>query len=582
MCGLFGSTLQHAPNPGELEHLQRARDSLKHRGPDSNGEFYNDDVYIGHTRLAIVDTSPDGNQPMCSSDGRLVLAVNGEIYNFVELRSQLEGKHRFHSNSDSEVILHGYREWGIRGLLDRLEGMFAFALLDIDEHCVFLARDRVGIKPLYVLNHNGTIAWASELKALECFADSSRGRAPTLSIDYSAVYDYLTYQYIPTPKSLYNEVAKLRPGHYATVNLDTATSKEQRYWHVDDAIANPVSADTVDIAELLRDSVRQQMISDVPLGFFLSGGIDSTAVVSTAAQLHSDLATFSIGFDRGNNELPIANETAQRLGTRHTQAVLHEADTGPLIEKMRTLFDEPFADTSALPTYLVARLAREHVTVVLTGDGGDEVFSGYGRYEHLKGRSLGERSRPGLTLTTSVRSQLPGLRRLTRGVERYALLRGFGYYTRLLGGLVAQEKNAYRRAWQIDSDYDDYWHFREHYDAALDSQTALQRLDFLTYLPDDILTKVDRTTMAHSLEARVPLLDTRVISAAFAMPFSQRGSNKQLLKRAMAGLIPQSILDREKTGFSVPAAQWQDGIFDRRRSRPENLLHANFPTLDIP
>ncbi len=582
MCGLFGSTLSHAPTPDELAHLRRARDSLKHRGPDFQGDFHNTDIYIGHTRLAIVDTSTDGNQPMCSSDGRLVLAANGEIYNFRELRAQLESKHQFISRSDSEVILHGYREWGIHGLLDRLEGMFAFSLVDLDRRSLFLARDRVGIKPLYVLSSKKVVAWASELKSLETFADSSQAWTPELNIDYSAVYDYLTYQYIPTPKSLYREVTKLRPGHFVAVDLDTLTSTEQRYWHIDDAIDKPISADSVDIAELLRDSVAHQMIADVPLGFFLSGGIDSTAVVSTAAQTHRDLATFSIGFDRGNNELPIANATAKRLGTRHTQATLHEADTGPLIAQMRSLFDEPFADTSALPTFLVAKLAREHVTVVLTGDGGDEVFSGYGRYEHLGGRSLAERSRPGINLTAAIRSSLPALRRLTRGIERYALLRGFGYYTRLLGGLIKQEKNIYRQAWQIDADYDDYWHFREHYDATLDSQTALQRLDFLTYLPDDILTKVDRTTMAHSLEARVPLLDNRLVSTAFAIPASGRGSNKRLLKRAMAGLIPDEILGREKTGFSVPASQWQGGVFDRSRSRVENLLHANFQDLELP
>lgn len=582
MCGLFGSTLPHAPSPDELAHLRAARDALQHRGPDSRGDYYDDDIYVGHTRLAIVDTSSDGHQPMCSSDGRLVLAANGEIYNFVELRSQLKSKHQFHSSSDSEVILHGYREWGIRGLLDRLEGMFAFVLLDTEKRRVFLARDRAGIKPLYVLANHRTVAWASELKALEAFSDNSKPWTPSLSVDYSAIYDYLTYQYIPTPKSLFKEVIKLRPGHYLTVDLDSTSSQEQRYWHIDDAIANPVSAESIDIAELLRDSVSRQMISDVPLGFFLSGGIDSTAVVSTAAQLHSDLATFSIGFDQGNNELPIAGETARRLGTRHTEAVLHEADASPLIEKMRLLFDEPFADTSALPTYLVSKLAREHVTVVLTGDGGDEVFSGYGRYEHLAGANLDRPSRPGLSLTTGLRSRLPGLRRLTRGVERYALLRGFGYYARLLGGLIEQEKEAYRTAWQIDADYDDYWHFREHYDPTLEAQTALQRLDFLTYLPDDILTKVDRTSMAHSLEARVPLLDTTIVSAVFALPASERGSGKRLLKRAMAGVVPDSILEREKTGFSVPANEWRGGIFNRSRSRAENLLHANFQSLELP
>ncbi|MCR9276354.1 MAG: asparagine synthase (glutamine-hydrolyzing) [Pseudomonadaceae bacterium] len=582
MCGLFGSTLTGAATPAELKHLRAARDSLTHRGPDSQGDYHNDDVYVGHTRLAIVDTSADGNQPMCSSDGRLVLAVNGEIYNFIELKSQLERSHPFHSSSDSEVILHGYREWGIQGLLDRLEGMFAFVLLDTDKQQLFLARDRVGIKPLYIYNHNGRVAWASELKALERFADSVELRTPALTVDYSAIYDYLTYQYIPTPKSLYREVTKLRPGHYLSVDLGSARTREQPYWHIDEAIASGHSANPKDIADLLRASVSRQMISDVPLGFFLSGGIDSTAVVTTAAEMQANLATFSIGFDRGNNELPIAAQTADRLRTHHTAAVLQESAASPLIQQMRTLFDEPFADTSALPTYLVAKLAREQVTVVLTGDGGDEVFSGYGRYEHLGDRNLTARSLPGLGVTCAIRTRVPQLRKLTRGVERYALLQGFGYYTRLLGGLIEQEKVAYRRAWQIERDYDDYWHFREHYDANLDPQTALQRLDFLTYLPDDILTKVDRTTMAHSLEARVPLLDTALLSAAFATPANKRGSNKQLLKRAMSERIPDAILGREKTGFSVPAAQWRSGVFETGRSRAENLLHANFTELELP
>ncbi len=582
MCGLLGTTLLQPLTPDQLAHLRRARDSLIHRGPDFQSDYHDADLYIGHTRLAILDTSADGNQPMYSQDGRLVLAANGEIYNFQELRAQLEGKHHFASNSDSEVLLYGYREWGIDGLLARLEGMFAFSLFDVEKRKLFLARDRIGIKPLYILTSGTTIAWASELKALVSLADRSQHWTPKLTIDYSAVYDYLTYQYVPTPKSLYREIEKLRPGCYLAVDLDKHTQTEHRYWHIDDAINNSSIVQADDITQLLRQSVEQQMIADVPLGFFLSGGIDSTSVVTLAAAFTDDLSTYSIGFDGGNNELPIAAATAARVGSNHTQAVLNEADAQPLIQQMRALFDEPFADTSALPTYLVAELASQRVKVVLTGDGGDEVFSGYTRYAHLADQPLTHVSRPGIRLTARMRSLCPPLRRITRSLERYALLRGFAYYARLLGGLITEEKTEYRQAWEIPADYDDYWHYREHYDATLDVQTALQRLDLLTYLPDDILTKVDRATMAHSLEARVPLLDSQLISAVFALPANQRGSSKQLLKRAMSDLLPQQILERGKTGFSVPSKQWQQGVFDRQQSRAEQLLRNGFAELNLP
>ncbi|MCZ6641935.1 MAG: asparagine synthase (glutamine-hydrolyzing) [Gammaproteobacteria bacterium] len=576
MCGIFGVVDKTPIDPARLVELRYARDTLSHRGPDHQGEWCDDNCYIGHTRLSILDLSEQGNQPMVSRDGKVVLACNGEIYNFKTLRDELASKHQFISNSDSEVLLHGYRQWGIDELTRRIEGMFAFVLYDVEHRLLFLVRDRVGIKPLYYACLDGGFQWASELKAIRAALDDD-----AFHTDGTALYDYLTYLYIPTPKTLYQGVQKLPPGHILRFDCTSGTHSIKSYWRLEvPSDPQPVADAEIRLQELLREAIDSQMVADVDVGFFLSGGIDSSSVVALAADRHEQLKTFSIGFDSANySELEFAAMVAEHVGSDHHPATLDEQAALVLVDKLPILFDEPYADTSALPTYLVARHAAKKVKVVLTGDGGDELFGGYGWYRHSARVQKGPAGNRWLNLTGRAKRTLPVVRRLVRGLERYLLLQGFAYYTRLLGGMVANEKDTYRQRWEIPADYDDYWHFRRHYDSSLPAVTALQVLDFHTYLPDDILTKVDRATMAHSLEARVPLLDTTLIEFAFSLSEATRGSEKALFKASMAALLPSAISHRRKKGFSVPAAVWQSGVFRQGRSRQENLLHALYPDL---
>lgn len=571
MCGLFGvASVAPLEIPAILTALRAARDTLIHRGPDSQGDWFDAHVYVGHTRLSILDLSTSGAQPMLA--GGVAMAANGEIYNFRQLRDELASDCRFVSGSDSEVLLHGYRVWGIDGLVARIEGMYAFVIYDSKAGRVHLVRDRVGIKPLYYAHLDGTLVWASELKAIEAYAEP-------LDVDYTALYDFLTYRYIPAPKSLYRQVRKLEPGCLLSFDCRSGRLDRSRYWTLRAAELELDNGDpTARIRALLEESVRSQQVSDAPLGFFLSGGIDSSTVVGMAAADHSNPHTFSIGFDvPEHSELHYASLVAKHANTRHSSATLHETDAVGLVAFMRKWFDEPYADTSALPTFLVSRLASQAVKVVLTGDGGDELFAGYDWYAaHAK---RGQVAGSGWVLGATGRLKRRGgmVRRAARGLERYLFLSGLPYYTRLLGGMIANEKTDYRERWEVPDDYDDYWYFRQHYHTALPLPTRLQVLDFHTYLPDDVLTKVDRVSMANSLEARVPFLATPLIEALFALPASSLGRDKRLLQEVARPLLPPAILDRRKQGFGVPAAVWNDGVFDRTRTRQENLLAHLYP-----
>ena len=576
MCGLFGAIAGPGGLPS-LTELRAARDTLLHRGPDHQGEWYTNEVYVGHTRLSIFDLSSDGHQPMVAGDGAEVLAANGEVYNFKDLRAELAREHHFNSTSDSEVLLHGYRQWGIDELVTRIDGMYAFALLDNQRRKLYLVRDRVGIKPLYYAQQDGGFAWGSELKALRTYYGDA------LSIDHTALYDYLTYQYIPSPKSMYEGVHKLPPAHLLEYDLDRGAYSVRRYYSLRTDPLEEQYASAGELSEQLLShlgtAVHTQLAADVPLGFFLSGGVDSSSVVALAAGHHDQLHTYAIGFDADEaSELEFAQTMASHVAATHNPATMAQERALALVEQLPTVFDEPFADSSALPTYLVAEHAAKDLRVVLTGDGGDEVFNGYSRYNaHTRKRLT--RAGPGESnWLGGLKAWNSTLRRAVRGYERYMGLGGFAYYTRLLGGLTHNEKARYRREWQIPQDYDDYWYFRQHYDSTLPQAKALQVLDFNTYLPDDILTKVDRTSMAHSLEARVPLLDTKTVEFCFRLTPQQLGENKALMKNALATRLPHSILARPKRGFGAPANVWRGGIFDRRISRAEHLLVAFCPS----
>jgi asparagine synthase (glutamine-hydrolysing) len=576
MCGLFGYVQSGAVAPARGADALAA---LAHRGPDQQGDWSDADVYVGHRRLSILDLSERARQPFVSDDGGVVVAVNGEIYNYPELRRELAARHRLRTDGDSEVVLHGYREWGIRGLLEHIEGMFAFCVYDVRAGRVYLARDRVGIKPLYYSTAGKAVAWASELKAIERFLGPAQ-----LRTDPTAAYDFLTYLYVPTPKTLYCDVHKLAPAHYLEVAVREGTVTAHRYWSlpVDTIAIGPPEA-----AERLRakigEAVRSQLSSDVPVGFFLSGGMDSSVVVCEAARAAAQVHTYSIGFeDREHDETRYAALVAGHFGTRHDTRILERQHISPMLGRLREWFDEPFADTSAFPSYLVSQFARETCKVVLTGDGGDEVFGGYAWYgrfhRHMDDAALVPRSLlPALArIRRRYRRGLAG--RLANRLELGALDE-LELHARLLGGLLRDEKRAYAAELGIAADYDDYWHFRRHYRRELPVFTRLQVLDFHTYLPDDILTKVDRVSMSVSLEARVPLLATDVVEFVFSLPEAVRlpgGREKGLLKAAYAGLLPAETLERAKRGFSIPARTYVPEIAAAGETRQEVILDRLF------
>ncbi|HET9957113.1 MAG TPA: asparagine synthase (glutamine-hydrolyzing) [Polyangiaceae bacterium] len=576
MCGIFGHTL--VTQSYSKEHSRDSLDTLRHRGPDSAGEWTDERVYIGHRRLSILDLSERGRQPMVSPDGSVVVAVNGEVYNYRELRDEL-GRNRFRSNSDSEVLVHGYQDWGIEGLCARIDGMYAFVIYDAREHMLYLVRDRVGIKPLYYGWCDGVFAWASELKAIQRHFNGK------LELDVTALYDFFTYLYVPSPKSLYKNIQKLEPAELLQLDLKNKTTRRSRYWHPPEpgSLRLTRAEAQQELQHRLARAVQAQLVSDVPVGFFLSAGVDSASVVAAAVDAGATPRTFCIGFDDDKrSEMAGASATAKFLGAWHRNECLNADGARELHATVRRLYDEPFASGSALPTYLVSRAARRECTVALTGDGGDEIFGGYLRYNLYERVLLARRFVPTRfsgylkALTSRIPRELdPRLRSLARRLESAFVHEPLAVHTRLIGGLVHEEKAAYRERWSIPEDYDDYWSFRRYYRKDLPAVTQQQFLDFHTYLPDDILTKVDRASMAVALEVRVPLLDIQLVELMFALPESIRLCGRELkglFKAALSERLPRAVLRRGKTGFSVPMATWGKAYFGEQSSIQDRTL----------
>lgn len=571
MCGIAGIFHLETAKPVDPARLRAMTDVLAHRGPDGSGVWTAQGVGLGHRRLAIIDLA-GGAQPMHSAEGDLVLSYNGEIYNFQEVRAELEGHgHRFATNSDSEVILYAWRQWG-RACLTRLNGMFAFALYDQRAQSLFLARDRLGVKPLhYAALADGSVIFGSELKAL--LAHPLLRREP----DIRAVEDYLAFGYVPDHRCMIRGVNKLPAGHYLLLERGKALPEPSCYWDLDYSRRHRGSADDLaaQCRDLLGQAVRSRMIADVPLGAFLSGGVDSSSVVALMAEASKGaVRTCSIGFDEASlDETAYARRIAERYRTDHREALV-AADDFSLIDTLADHFDEPFADASALPTYRVAQLAREHVTVALSGDGADEAFAGYRRhvFHYQEGR---------------LRALLPaGLRRSVFGTLG-ALYPKADWAPRPLRakatllGLAQDGDSAYAQAIGVTppllrhglysaamrtqlGDYRAETHMLRLMRAA-PARSELDRAqyaDMKLWLPGDILTKVDRTSMAVSLEAREPLLDYRLIEFAAALPDAMRvrgGQGKWLMKRAMAAHLPEDILYRPKMGFVTPISLWFRG-----------------------
>ena len=590
MCGLAGFLWTKDRAHDEARGIVcRMTDAIAHRGPDDVGVWVDSaaGVALGFRRLAIVDLSAHGHQPMRSVSGRYMMIFNGEVFNHHILRRELETAGcRFRGHSDTEVILAAFEQWGIERAVRRFIGMFAIAVWDVNSGKLSLIRDRLGIKPLFVYHRDGLVSFGSELKALISGPEFDR------TLDTSALTSYLRYLYVPAPQSIFRHVIKLSPGHILTVaDPSSPLPASVPFWSAEDAARDGLAhqfggGDEEAVAELeslLTDAVRLRMQADVPLGALLSGGIDSSTVVALMqASADRPVKTFTIGFDQHQfDEAAHARAVAKHLGTDHTELHLTGADALALIPRLAEMFDEPLADPSQIPTFLVSELARREVTVALTGDGGDELFGGYNRY--IQGERLISHFRrwPGVLRKFSasgLTSVSPPTWNRVRDTLRPVFpvagrTRLLGEKMHKLGGLLREESTGgmYRSllsAWQDPEELVVGGLVAGHSDGALASNSQLglmERMmlaDQTSYLPDDLLAKVDRASMAVSLEARVPILDHRVVEFSWRLPrqFKVRnGQGKWILRQILYKHVPRALVDREKMGFSVPLAKWLAG-----------------------
>jgi asparagine synthase (glutamine-hydrolysing) len=590
MCGIVGLFSQRFPASGET-FLASALQAIIHRGPDDQGIWSDPGagVGLGHRRLSILDLSPAGHQPMHSASGRYVFVFNGEIYNYALIRQELEKvgtAPSWRGHSDTEVILAAFETWGVQRTLEKLVGMFAFALWDRTDRVLTLARDRVGEKPLYYGRVNGDFVFGSELKALRVHP-AWKGE-----IDRGVLALFLRHNYVPSPYCIFRGIRKLAPGTYLTLHSGSAEPIIHAYWSArsvaeSGAAGHPTQSDeeaTNQLEALLKQAVAGQMIADVPLGAFLSGGIDSSTVVALMqAQSKRPVKTFSIGFhEEGFNEAEHAKAVARHLGTEHTELYVTPTEAMAVIPRLPSLYDEPFADSSQVPTFLVSQMTRKHVTVALSGDAGDELFGGYNRYlladqlwrkldrtpGFLRGVAAG-------ALTALSPSTWDCLWKLpSRLAPRRFRFTNFGDKLHKLAGILALENGEamYRSLvshWPEPADL--VIDGREPPTSLTDSRawadvpTFLQRvmfLDLITYLPDDILVKVDRAAMGVSLETRIPMLDHRVVEFAWRVPLHQKirdGETKWLLRQVLYRYIPKHLIERPKMGFGVPIDSWLRG-----------------------
>jgi len=565
MCGIVGIVSNKKIN---RQVLVQCRDTLTHRGPDDAGIYISPDNMVGlaHTRLSIIDLSSAGHQPISNENKSIWTVYNGEIYNFLDLRRELiKLGHVFKSDTDSEVIIHSYEEWGEQ-CVNKFRGMFAFGLWDETKKKLFLARDRIGIKPLYYFFNEEKIIFASELKAI--FEDRNIPR----EIDLQSLNDYLTYGYIPLDRSIYKNTKKLSAGHILIYK--DGLVKIKQYWDVNCDKKYTNENDLLErIEETLEESIKIRLISDVPLGVFLSGGIDSSSVTAVMSKLIEEpVKTFSIGFDISeHNETQFAQIVADRYKTEHYERTVTVKQGEVLLPRLSWIYDEPFYDSSSVPTYYVSKFARENVKVVLSGDGGDEIFGGYNWYEDFLAN---QNRRNGLGFSAALldyiyRISFPFIRRipyLTRLASLSRIISGdpVERYFRLIGFLDDWEKQKLlgQDLQKELSVSDSLWLFRKFFKPKLPSITALQYLDQKTYLVDDILVKVDRASMANSLEVRVPLLDHQLIELLMQAPADivfKNSQKKYLLKTLMKKYLPQEILYRGKKGFSIPVKKWFKG-----------------------
>nr|MDA3877891.1 asparagine synthase (glutamine-hydrolyzing) [Halothiobacillus sp.] len=613
MCGITGFWAPDLPSDaaGIAESMAEA---IKHRGPDDSGVWIDGEagIALAHRRLSIIDLSPAGHQPMVSACGRYVLVFNGEIYQHKTLRRRLKDSHSantWRGHSDTETLLAALAAWGIEETLSELNGMFAFALWDRKDRTIAIARDRVGEKPLYYGWSGGTFLFGSELKALRVHPAFDR------PVDRGALTLFMRFGYVPAPHSIYTGIRKLTSGHWLRVRpADGETDAEPRaYWNArvvlaqsaENRLALSDNEATDQLEQRLREAVQSRMEADVPLGAFLSGGYDSSTVVAMMqAQSSRRVRTFSIGnHAAGYDEAQHAKAVGRHLGTEHTELYVSADDALAIIPRLPALYDEPFADSSQIPTFLVSQMTRQHVKVALSGDGGDELFGGYNRY--LWGRALWQRLgrwpvglRGALAkcllapspagwdrLLRPFAGVLPGELAPGRGGDRLHKVAGLlgvrsaaELYLRLVS-LWSDPQTVVNQGWEPGTALSSPMP-----DAVTDMSERMMLWDLLTYLPDDILTKVDRASMGVSLEARVPLLDHQLVEFAWRLPLEQKirnGQGKWLLRQVLYRYVPRAMMERPKQGFAVPVEEWLRGplrdwaedLLDERRLREEGYLN---------
>ena len=580
MCGIAGFVRFQHPT-GDIDTLKAMGNAIFHRGPDAGGEYIDDGVGLCHRRLAIIDLSPAGVQPMHSVNDRYVIVLNGEIYNFQELREDLIAKgYQFRSRSDTEVLLALYQHEG-EALVEKINGMFAFALWDKQEQVLFIARDRLGKKPLYFYQHEGHFIFGSELKAILPLPMVKRDLRP------DAIYDFFTYQYVPDPKTIFTHIHKLEPAHTLTITRNDI--RKRQYWDVSFKNQQQRDADAIadDLLGIINHCVKSRMVSDVPLGAFLSGGVDSSGVVGLMAQ-NSDkpVTTCSIGFDSEKfDEVKYAAEIARQFKTDHHEFTVKE-NVEDNLEKIAAFFDEPFADPSLVPTFFVSQLARQQVTMALAGDGGDESFAGYSKYavdavenrlRNLFPAFLRRSLFPGLAKLFS-KSHATVARKATTLLTTLSHDPGYGFF--MTNSFFSDE--LWRRVVRDDfsrtlGSYHPSSLSLQYYNnaPANDHLSRILYTDIKTYLPGDILVKADRMSMANSLEVRAPLLDYTLVEYAASIPSALKlnGNDKKfILKKAFSKLLSHDTLYRKKMGFSVPLAEW---LRQTLRTKAEKLLFTS-------
>ncbi len=611
MCGIAGFIESKITRNNEsLQHIaQQMGKAIYHRGPDDYGEWSDAQhgVSLSHRRLSIIDLTKEGHQPMHSASERYVIVFNGEIYNFQEIKKDLNV--HWHGHSDTEVILAAIEAYGLDKSLQLFNGMFAFALWDKKEKTLTLARDRVGEKPLYYGLQNDTFLFASELRALK--------KHPSWNgeINREALALLVQYNYIPAPHSIYEDICKLEPAHYLVYSLD-GKIQQKCYWDIkqvaQNGLENPLAIGTNDAVKLLDEKLKRavslRMISDVPLGAFLSGGIDSSTVVSLMQSVSkTPVKTFSIGFNEaGYNEAHHAKLVAKHLGTEHTELYVNPSDALDIIPKLPTLYDEPFADSSQIPTFLVSQMAREHVTVALSGDGGDELFAGYNRYFWVENiwKKVGMLPTPLRNISAKLITSIPVhlwdglLNNLLKLAPKQYRFAHPGDKIHKTAGLIAEASpdDMYHYLVTMWKNPEDIvkthkaplnHNFAGNLPSALSDATITERMmyqDMIGYLPGDILTKVDRAAMGVSLESRIPLLDHELIEFSWQVPLSMKineGKGKWLLREVLYQYVPKELIERPKAGFAIPIGtwlrgelrDWSEALLDEKRLEKEGYFN---------